>query len=98
MLVGVTVFPESGDTPIATISTSMLHGIVTTDYVPFPPHPAYVAHRSAHARCARSGGGRVRIEVTNYGAITSRRRCRPIWAFVSLTNNETNQVTMVTPK
>jgi hypothetical protein len=95
MRVGVTVLPESGDTPYAKFDV-VLHGILTTDFVPFPPHPAYIA-LDPIPPAARAAGGRVRIELTNYGANVSPPLAN-IWAFVSLTNNQTNQVTIVTPK
>ncbi|MFL6244743.1 MAG: IPT/TIG domain-containing protein [Thermoanaerobaculia bacterium] len=95
MRVGVTVLPESGDTPYAKFDV-VLHGILTTNFVPFPPHPAYLA-LDPIPPAARAAGGRVRIELTNYGANVSPPLAN-IWAFVSLTNNETNQVTIVTPK
>jgi hypothetical protein len=62
----------------------------------FPPHPSYIA-LDPIPPAARAAGGRVRIELTNYGANVSPPLAN-IWAFVSLTNNETNQVTLVTPK
>lgn len=95
MRVGVTILPESGDTPYAQYDVE-LHGIVTIEYVPFPPHPAYIALDPIPA-AARAAGGRVRIELTNYGANVSPPLPN-IWGFVSLTNNETNQVTVITPR
>lgn len=92
MLVGVTVLPEDGDTPYAQFDVD-LHGILTTEFVPFPPHPAYIA-LDPIPPAARAAGGRVRIELTNYGQNVSPPPPN-IWAFVSLTNNETNQVTII---
>jgi hypothetical protein len=95
MRVGVKIYRESGDTPLSEFDVE-LHGIQTIEFVPFPPHPAYLA-LDPLVPAARAAGGRVRIELTNYGANVSPPLPN-IWAFVSLTNNETNQVTMVTPK
>lgn len=95
MFVTVTVYPENGDTPYSETDVE-LHGILTTQYVPFPPHPAYAAFDPIPP-AARAAGGRVRVEITNHGDVVSPP-LPPIWAFVSLTNNETNQVTIVTPK
>lgn len=92
MLVGVTVLPENGDTPYAQFDV-VLRGILTTEFVPFPPHPSYIA-LDPIPPAARAAGGRVRIELTNYGANVSPP-LPSIWAFVSLTNNETNQVTII---
>jgi hypothetical protein len=95
MRVGVTILREDGDTPFAQFDVQ-LHGILTTDFVPFPPYPAYIALDPIPA-AARAAGRRLRIELTNYGENVSPPLPN-IWAFVSLTNNETNQVTIVTPK
>lgn len=95
MLVGVSVYAENSDTPIEQYDVT-LSGVVTAVYVPFPPHPAYVAFDPL-TPAVRASTSRVRIEVTNYGSIISPPG-PPIWAFVSITNNETQQVTLVTPK
>ena len=92
MRVGVTVLPEDGDTPYAQFDV-MLHGILTTEFVPFPPHPAYIALDPIPVE-ARVDGRPLRIELTNYGANVSPPLAN-IWAFVSLTNNETNEVTII---
>ncbi|HEV7768520.1 MAG TPA: IPT/TIG domain-containing protein [Thermoanaerobaculia bacterium] len=95
MPVGVSVYPENSDTPIEQYDVT-LNGIFTAVYVPFPPHPAYLA-LDPLTPAVRASTSRVRIEVTNYGSIISPPG-PPIWAFVSITNNETQQVTLVTPK
>ena len=95
MRVGVTILPESGDTPLAQFDVE-LRGIVTTVFVPFPPHPAYLAIDPL-VPAARAAGGRVRVELTNYTANVSPPLPN-IWGFVSVTNNETNQVTVIAPK
>jgi hypothetical protein len=95
MSVGVTVYPEDGDEPIEQYDVH-LFGIVNAVYDPFPPGPAYVA-LDPFTPAVRASGERVRIEITNFGQIISPPP-PPIWAFVSLTNNETQQVTVATPK
>lgn len=95
MRIGVSIYPQTGDVPLSQFDVQ-LHGINTFEYVPFPPHPAYLA-LDPLVPAVRAAGGRVRIELTNYGDNVSPPLPN-IWAFVSLTNNETNQVTIVTPK
>ena len=95
MTVGVTILRESGDIPLAQFEVE-LRGIVTTEFVPFPPHPAYIAIDPL-VPAVRAAGGRVRIELSNLGDNVSPPPPH-IWAFVSVTNNETNQVTIITPK
>jgi hypothetical protein len=95
MNVSVAILPENGDTAFARFDVE-LNGIVTIEYVPFPPNPAYRA-LDPLIPAARAAGGRVRIEITNHGDILSPPPPK-IWAFVSLTNNVTNQVTIVTPR
>jgi hypothetical protein len=97
MSVLVTIFREGSDVPLSVLELQV-NGIMTTDYVPFLPHPAYRAiDPLTDAVRTAAAGGRVRIEIWNYSSITSPPP-PGFWAFVSLTNNETNQVTIVTPK
>jgi hypothetical protein len=94
MRVGVAVYPESGNTPIEQYDVN-LHGI-DTNFEPFPANPAYIAVDPLTA-IVRASGPRVRVELTNYGHNVSPPP-PPIWGFVSITNNETQQVTAVTPR
>jgi IPT/TIG domain len=96
MIVGVTIYPENGLTPIEKYDVELL-GILTTEFVPFPPHPSYLAINPFTPAVRASGHERIRIEITNYGANVSPP-LPSIWAFVSITNNETQQVTAVTPR
>jgi hypothetical protein len=96
MQVGVTVYPEDGDDVIQHFDLA-LNGIIHIENDPMPPYPAYVAIDPLTAIVRASGHERVRIEITNFNAILSPPP-PPIWAFVSITNNETQQVTVVTPK
>jgi hypothetical protein len=99
MQVGVTVYHERSLTPLAQFEAD-LNGIVTVVFDPFPVQPAYIAFDPLPAAVrAAATGTRVRIEITNFDdCCTPPLPVAPIWAFVSLTNNETNQVTIVTPK
>ena len=96
MTVGITVYPEDGTTPIES-HVVQLKGIVTTQYEPFPAHPAYFAFDPLTPAVRGSDHERVRIELTNFGHNVSPPPPH-IWGFVSITNNETQQVTTVTPK
>jgi hypothetical protein len=96
MLVGVKVFPEDGDTPIQEYNVP-LNGIVTFEAVEFPPYPAYTAFDPLTSVVRAANHPRVRIEITNFNANLSPPP-PPIWAFVSITSNATQQVTAVTPK
>lgn len=96
MNVGVKVFPEDGDTPIQSYNVE-LDGIIHIQPVELPPYPAYAILDPLNAVVRASGQQRVRIEITNYNAIVSPPPPK-IWAFVSITNNETQQVTAVTPR
>lgn len=95
--VGVRVYPEDGDTLIEQYDVE-LHGVVNHDFVyPFPPYPAAITLNPFTPAVRASGHERVRIELTNYGSNVSPPP-PPIWAFVSITHNETQQVTTVTPR
>jgi hypothetical protein len=95
MQVGVRILPEDGDTPIEQFDVE-LQGIINAVFEPFPAHPAYLA-LDPLTPAVRASGGRVRIELTNYGDNVSPPP-PAIWAFVSITNNETQQVTVISPK
>jgi len=96
MSVGVNVFPASGDDLIQHLDLH-LTGIIHIENDPMPPYPAYIAIDPLTPVVRASGNERVRIEITNFNAIVSPPPPN-IWAFVSITNNETQQVTVVTPK
>jgi hypothetical protein len=95
LTIGVKVFREDVDVLIEEYDVE-LRGIVNVNYEPFPPYPSYLAIDPLTPE-VRGAGDRVRIELTNYGANVSPPP-PSFWAFVSLTNNETQQVTVVTPK
>ena len=96
MQVGVSVYPENGIIPIEQYDVD-LHGLISDDFVPFPAQPAAITLNPFTPAVRASGHERIRIELTNYGANVSPPP-PPIWGFVSITHNETQQVTTVTPK
>ena len=96
MPVRVTIYPEIGVPALRQFDVT-LHGIVNAAFDPFPLHPAYIALDPLGDEIRSSIVRRVRIEITNFAPIITPPPAK-IWAFVSLTNNETNQVTLVTPK
>ncbi len=98
MVVGVTISSER-NTLLADFDLD-LQGTAIAVVEPFPSFPAYAAvNPLTDAVRAAAAGARVRIEITNYaGCCTPPLPVPKFWAFVSLTNNETNQVTIVTPK
>ena len=96
MPVRVTIYPEIGVPALRQFDVT-LNGILTAVFDPFPLHPAYIALDPLGDAIRSSIVRRVRIEITNFAPIITPPPAK-IWAFVSLTNNETNQVTMVTPK
>jgi hypothetical protein len=95
MQVRVSVYAEATSALIEEYVVD-LRGVVTTDPVPFPDHPAYAALNPI-SPAVRAAGGRVRIFISNMGETVSPPP-PPIWAFVSITHNETQQVTIATPK
>lgn len=96
MPVRVTIYPERG-VPFLRQFDVNLRGIVNAAFDPFPLHPAYSALDPLGDAIRASIVRRVRIEITNFAPVITPTPAK-IWAFVSLTNNETNQVTIVTPK
>ncbi|HEU4887856.1 MAG TPA: hypothetical protein VFV49_08225 [Thermoanaerobaculia bacterium] len=96
MPVRVTIYPEIGVPPLRQFDVT-LNGIVTAAFDPFPLHPAYIALDPLGDEIRSSIVRRVRIVITNFAPVITPTPPK-IWAFVSLTNNETNQVTLVTPK
>lgn len=96
MPVRVAIYPEIGVPALRQFDVT-LNGIVNAAFDPFPLHPAYIALDPLGDAIRASIVRRVRIEITNFAPIITPPPAK-IWAFVSLTNNETNQVTIVTPK
>ena len=97
MPVRVTVYPEDGQTALARFDVE-LRGIAILVAVVFPAHPAWIAiDPLTDAVRSAAAGSRVRIEISNLASTLGYPQSS-IWGFVSLTNNETNQVTLVTPK
>lgn len=95
-LVQVSVYPE-GSTQFIEQYFVELQGIVTVNPEPFPLNPSY-AQLDPLTPAVRASGERVRIivfaEIWNSGV--SPPPIVPIWAMLTLTNNETQQVTTVT--
>lgn len=88
MRANVRVFAEDSSALIEERSVD-LSGIVTTMSVEFPEHPAYTA-LDPLSNAVRAAGARVRIAVTSESG-------EPLWALLSITNNETQQVTTIAP-
>lgn len=63
---------------------------------PTPLHPGY-AEVDPLSPLVRASGQRVRIEVEDPLRHVVSPPPPPIWGLVSITNNETQQVTMITP-
>ena len=93
----VRIFNETSATPVAELRIE-LEGIVTVAFDPLPEAPAY-AQFDPLTPAVRASGSRVRIVVSavNENLLISPPLVIPIWAFVSLTNNETQQVTTIVP-
>ena len=91
--VRVTVLSERNE--VLDENVILLNGIVTVVPVEFPLEPAY-AQLNPVSAAVRAAAPRVRIELDNMGANVSPPP-PPIWAFVSITHNETQQVTIVAP-
>lgn len=87
--VRVRVFPTNGDEAIED-QQIMLHGISSVLPIEFPLHPAYAQLDPLTSKVRASGHPTVRVEVSTDPPVT-------IWAFISITNNETQQVTAITP-
>ena len=62
--------------------------------LPFYPSYAQIDLLTPEVRAA---GPTIRVEVDNQGANVSPP-LPPLWAFVSVTNNDTQQVTVMTPR
>lgn len=89
------VFRENDDMPVVTRRVE-LHGIVHPAPVLMPENPAYIQIDLLTPE-VRAAGERVWIEIDNLGANVSPPP-PSIWAFVSVTNNETQQITAIVPE
>lgn len=89
------VFRENDDMPVVTERVE-LHGIVHPAPVLMAEHPAYIQIDLLTPE-VRAAGERVWIEIDNLGATVSPPP-PSIWAFVSVTNNETQQITTMVPQ
>lgn len=98
MQVGVKILREDGPTVIRQ-STVDLQGIVHVNPEPFPLHPAYgVINPFPRPLPFQPGNApMMRIEITNFHTIVSPPP-PPIWAFISITDNQTGEVTIVEPE
>ncbi len=96
--VTVSVFSEPGGQLIERYPVE-LSGIVHVAPEGFPLHPAY-AQLDPLTPAVRASGDRVRIVVYSeaWWSLISPPPPWPAYAFLSITNNETQQVTTVTPK
>lgn len=92
----VTVFPLDGVQPIETREMT-LDGTPSGDRHEFPTSPAYVQLDPITDAVRASGHARVRVEVRSL-ALGENPWDPSIWAFASITNNTTQQVTVVTPR
>lgn len=85
--VQVAVFADGSDAP-AEAYTVQLEGVAFITQPDFPLAPAY-AELDPLTAAVRNSGDRVRVVVQSES---------PIWAFITVTNNETQQVTTVTSR
>jgi len=93
----VRVYPHSGSTPIEERAVT-LTGIAIAAPVEFPLQPAYAQLDPITEAVRASGQARVRIRVDAVmPPLNNPPYTPPLWAFVSLTNNVTQQVTAITP-
>ena len=93
--VSVSVVNESGS--LAEHHAIFLSGSEEAVPETFPLHPAY-AQLDPLTPAIRAAGPRVQIQIYAFhDVLISPPPIYPIWAFVTITNNETQQVTTVTP-
>ena len=93
--VGVKVFDPDFPNPISEF-TVLMEGIVNVQFDPMPRDPSY-AQIDLLTPELRAGNKPLRVEVDNLGANVSPPP-PGIWAFISITNNNTQQVTTITPQ
>lgn len=89
------VYTLTGHEPIET-RTIELSGVNILVFDPTPFHPGY-AQVDPLTPAARASGERVRIEIEDPIRHVVSPPPPPIWALVSVTNNDTQQVTTITP-
>lgn len=89
------VYTLTGTTPLVERSVS-LTGILPIVFDPFPSHPGST-QIDPLTGIARAEDGRVRIEIEDPIRHIVSPPPAPIWALVSITNNETQQVTTIRP-
>ena len=73
-----------------------LAGLVTTEPALFPATPAY-ARIDPLNDAIRALGNAVRVEVQSVATFPNEYP-NPIWAFITITNNETQEVTVISPQ
>jgi hypothetical protein len=94
-VVTMRVYTLAGREPIETRSIE-LAGVNILVFDPTPFHPGY-AEIDPLTPLVRASGERVRIEVEDPIRHIVSPPPPPIWALVSITNNDTQQVTTITP-
>lgn len=90
----VTVYVPDSPAPVATFELTATEGAFGLGEILVQPGYAQLDLLTPEVRAA---GPRVRVEIDNLAAILSPPPPN-IWAFVSVTNNETQQVTLMTPR
>jgi hypothetical protein len=94
----VTVYSPDRPEPVATFdltaSSPEAPFVPEEDFMPF--FPSY-AQLDLLTPAVRAAGPTIRVEIDNLSANVSPP-LPPIWAFVSVTNNDTQQVTVMTPR
>lgn len=95
MQVLVTFYIEDGNTAREQFTVN-LDGIVHAVPDPFPTHPAYAAMEGI-TRAMRNRRIPSRITISNQSPIITPPPAK-IWAMLTITDNETQQVTVLTPQ
>lgn len=92
--VRVSVFTPNGDTPVAQFDLTAIAGApaVVEEGTDLVRQPAY-AQLDLLTPAIRAAGPVIRVEVENLQVTAP-----PLWALVSVANNETQQVTLMTPR
>jgi hypothetical protein len=94
----VTVYADLSAAPVEQ-SMVELQGIIHVVPEPFPKHPAY-AQLDPLSPAARAAGERVHIVLhsASFDSLVSPPPIIPTWGFITITDNETQQVTTITPQ